>query len=769
MSVGFTGFSSKQIGTPSAAATLTALIGSSTLAAGAMIYGAGTSTLSTLTIGAANTVLTSSGTAPQWSTSLALTSTIASKQASAAGISLDHNSATGNFTYRLSPANLTANRRATFPDADFTLTGGGTLALGGFTLTVPATGTSALLGTANVFTALNTITTASAPGAPGATSVILGNGSVVAGTSLAVGAAPSSTTYALLPAATTGVSSLRLAHGTAPSSPVDGDVWTTTSGVFARINGSTVGPFGAGTGTIGGSIAANQVAIGSGTDTISGSSSWTATTTSGALLVALAAGTTTATASTTIQSGSATSTGTLAASAIIKGWDWSLTPNSGGTNGASSQYIGGNVTLANTASSSNRYGTSTLTGFNVNSTFSAATTTGTVLTGMTGLQVNPSVVMTGASGTSTISSIYGLAVVPGTFSAASGGTTTLNVYAGLYLGSITTSGAGTTNIGTRYGIFQDDTSAVSLFRGNVGVGNTAPVAATALALPASTTSRSSLRFADGTAPSSPGNGDMWQTTSGLFQRINGTTHQFAMYAGTAAFTAVQTIDLNAAAGASGITETGSSLILRQADATAQVIIAETWGSTTGTSLRTYNANGTRVSPTATANGSAFFNITARGYDGSVYTGSQAVYTMAAGSLWSGSNYETIHTWSGTPASSTTSAEWMRLKGAALLIGATSLVGSERFRATGGSAPATPGSTDVLIGAGQVRSGDTSSTSITSQGGITHNSATLLFVTTALSNGAAGNTATLTNAPASGDPTKWVAINDNGTTRYIPAW
>lgn len=37
-------------------------------------------------------------------------------------------------------------------------TGGGILATGGFTLTVPATGTAALLGTANVFTTLQTIT-----------------------------------------------------------------------------------------------------------------------------------------------------------------------------------------------------------------------------------------------------------------------------------------------------------------------------------------------------------------------------------------------------------------------------------------------------------------------------------------------------------------------------------------------------------------------------------------------------------------------------------
>ena len=42
-------------------------------------------------------------------------------------------------------------------DQTLMLTGGGTLALGGFTLTVPATGTAALLATANVFTVNQTI------------------------------------------------------------------------------------------------------------------------------------------------------------------------------------------------------------------------------------------------------------------------------------------------------------------------------------------------------------------------------------------------------------------------------------------------------------------------------------------------------------------------------------------------------------------------------------------------------------------------------------
>lgn len=40
---------------------------------------------------------------------------------------------------------------------------------------------------------------------------------------------------------------------------------------------------------------------------------------------------------------------------------------------------------------------------------------------------------------------------------------------------------------------------------------------------------------------------------------------------------------------------------------------------------------------------------------------------------------------------------------------------------------------------------------------------------AFTDGAAASLGTLTNAPAAGNPTKWIPIDDNGTTRYIPAW
>lgn len=43
-------------------------------------------------------------------------------------------------------------------------------------------------------------------------------------------------------ASTTGGATLRVPHGTAPTSPVNGDIWTTTAGIYVRVNGATVGP-----------------------------------------------------------------------------------------------------------------------------------------------------------------------------------------------------------------------------------------------------------------------------------------------------------------------------------------------------------------------------------------------------------------------------------------------------------------------------------------------------------------------------------------------
>lgn len=53
--------------------------------------------------------------------------------------------------------------------------------------------------------------------------------------------------------------------------------------------------------------------------------------------------------------------------------------------------------------------------------------------------------------------------------------------------------------------------------------------------------------------------------------------------------------------------------------------------------------------------------------------------------------------------------------------------------------------------------------------ITGDAAFLIHTGTSLTDYAAAANATLTNAPVAGNPTKWIAFDDNGVTRYIPTW
>lgn len=62
------------------------------------------------------------------------------------------------------------------------------------------------------------------------------------------------------------------------------------------------------------------------------------------------------------------------------------------------------------------------------------------------------------------------------------------------------------------------------------------------------------------------------------------------------------------------------------------------------------------------------------------------------------------------------------------------------------------------------------TTLSASGGLSTGLATsLVSSSVAMNNGAAAGAGTLTNSPAAGNPTKWIPINDNGTTRYIPTW
>lgn len=55
------------------------------------------------------------------------------------------------------------------------------------------------------------------------------------------------------------------------------------------------------------------------------------------------------------------------------------------------------------------------------------------------------------------------------------------------------------------------------------------------------------------------------------------------------------------------------------------------------------------------------------------------------------------------------------------------------------------------------------------GKIVGSNPTLMETSSNLSDNTGSSTATLLNAPSAGNPTKWIAINDNGTIRRIPTW
>lgn len=61
------------------------------------------------------------------------------------------------------------------------------------------------------------------------------------------------------------------------------------------------------------------------------------------------------------------------------------------------------------------------------------------------------------------------------------------------------------------------------------------------------------------------------------------------------------------------------------------------------------------------------------------------------------------------------------------------------------------------------------TTVNASGGVTVGTTALLSSSVSLSSSPGVNTGTLTDCPGSGNPTKWIRINDNGVPIYIPAW
>ena len=115
---------------------------------------------------------------------------------------------------------------------------GGTLSIGLDNSTAGLFGTAGNYGTA----IYRPVTTSFAISRTSTVDFLIGpTGLITCASSLAVGGATvSASTGLITPAGTTSISSLRIPHGAAPTSPVDGDMWTTSAGgLFIRINGVT--------------------------------------------------------------------------------------------------------------------------------------------------------------------------------------------------------------------------------------------------------------------------------------------------------------------------------------------------------------------------------------------------------------------------------------------------------------------------------------------------------------------------------------------------
>ena len=117
-------------------------------------------------------------------------------------------------------------------------------------LTITASTGTLTVANAKTFTVNNTLTLS---GTDSSTLNIGGGGT------LGTGAYATIANYAPLAGATftgevvtvasaTGTAGLNLPQGAAPTSPVNGDLWTTSAGLYVRINGATVGPLSAGGG-----------------------------------------------------------------------------------------------------------------------------------------------------------------------------------------------------------------------------------------------------------------------------------------------------------------------------------------------------------------------------------------------------------------------------------------------------------------------------------------------------------------------------------------
>jgi len=281
-------------------------------------------------------------------------------------------------------------------------------------------------------------------------------------------------------ASTITTAGLSLPHGVAPTTPVNGDLWSTTSGIFARINGNTIGPFGTGSGN--------------------------GTVTSVTATAPLTGGTITNSGSIGISQATSSTDGYLSSGdwTTFNGKENALSftsPLSRSTN---------TISIPAATGSANGYLTSTdWTTFNGKQT--SVLNSGNIFVG------NTSNVATGValSGDAIISNTGALTLASSGVTAAQYGNTTGTIP------SFTVDVKGRLTAAASRSIADND------IPDNITVSNYLPLAGGTLTgklnTAASTATIAGFTLPHGAAPSSPVNGDIWTTTSGLFTRINGVT------------------------------------------------------------------------------------------------------------------------------------------------------------------------------------------------------------------------------------------------------
>lgn len=172
---------------------------------------------------------------------------------------------------------------------------------------------------------------------------------------------------------------------------------------------------------------------------------------------------------------------------------------------------------------------------------------------------------------------------------------------------------------------------------------------------AATTANAGFNIAHGAAPTSPANGDIWTTTSGLFMRQNGTTQQYVDLAGTQTIsgnktfsnasltlgnsTAASTYNFGTGATLAATTKTINIGTNGVASSTTNIAI----GSTTGTNAITINGP-TTLAGTVTASGTILDLGNASG---------TATYSLGSGTTTTGLT-KTVNVGTSGGAGSTTS-------------------------------------------------------------------------------------------------------------------